>query len=196
MLTLAMAINAASANRLSVSNQRFRAVWANLEMANNVTSEIVRCPVTLEGSFHSSTMAKVVHGLVGYVSRASVGNAVCTGGHVTVNQETLPWHLRYESFTGSLPSISQIRTSLTRASFIVETESNICKVTTSAESPIVIILELFGSTVTTVRIDPTARIPLTNGPGGNFCGLVSGIAAGTGSFTLLGNASAISIRLI
>ena len=57
-LTLALAVTSATANRLSVSNRNFRVTWTSLRLTNNVNANTMLCPVTLEGSFHSSTIVK------------------------------------------------------------------------------------------------------------------------------------------
>jgi hypothetical protein len=63
--------------------------------------------VTLEGSFHGRTFAKVVGSLVGHVTRAAVGP--CVEGAATVLTATLPWHMRYVAFSGNLPSIATLK---------------------------------------------------------------------------------------
>src|SRR6478672_705066 len=100
-LALGVAANAASANKLSVSNRSFRAVWLAIEAGP--IDGIVTCRLTVEGSFHSATMSKVVGALVGHVTRATAGAGDCTGGTATVNREALPWHVRYRGFEEALP---------------------------------------------------------------------------------------------
>jgi hypothetical protein len=97
----------ASAGRLSVSSNLFRVTWRSLEFESAALGT-VRCPITLEGSYHARTMAKVNGALVGYITRAGIGTAGCTGGRATALAETLPWHIRYRSFVGTLPRIAEI----------------------------------------------------------------------------------------
>lgn len=110
-------VGTASANRLSVSNQNIRATWTSLELINSSAGVDVRCPVTLEGSLHSATISKVAGALIGYINRATTGT--CTGGAATVLQETLPWHNTYQGFTGTLPNITTINTTVVRPGFKV-----------------------------------------------------------------------------
>lgn len=117
---LAALVGSASAAHLSTSETRFRVTWSNLEFKETVFGIAVKCPVTLEGSYHSATIAKTAGTLVGYVNRASVNSAGCTGGHATVLNETLPWHVTYESFEGPLPEIRSITQLLSNASFRLE----------------------------------------------------------------------------
>ncbi len=194
---LAAAVSTATANRLAITNQQIRAVWANLEFFNTVTEGTVRCPVTLEGSFHSRTIVKVRGLLVGYVTRALVSNDVCTGGRATVLSETLPWHLTYNTFAGTLPNIGSVTLNLIRAGFIVNLGGNNCRAVTTTASPARGIVRVAGTAVETLRADESAEIPLVNGPGGILCGLASGVFRGTSRpVTLLGNSNTISITLI
>lgn len=193
---LAAAVGSASAGRFSVSNQNFRVTWARLELTNTVTENSVRCPLTLEGSFHSATIRKVARALLGYISRASVANTSCTGGNATVNQESLPWHLTYEGFIGALPNITGLRLLLIKGSFIISTGGNTCRVTGTLENPSSAIANLTSGTITSLRADESRRFPMVNGPGGLFCGLAVGIWSGTGGVTLLGATTNITIRLI
>jgi hypothetical protein len=196
---LAAAVSSASAQNLSISHQQIRVVWRSLELTNNVTSGTVKCPVTLEGSFHSSTIRKIRKALIGYITRAAVGTAAnCTGGRATINQETLPWHLTYLGFIGRLPNIEFLILLLVRASFIIApNEGNVCRATTTVENPAAGIATVGGGgAITALRADETFGIPLVNGPGGVFCGLGTGRFSGVGTVSQLGNSNAISVRLI
>ncbi len=194
---LATAISTATAGRFSVSNQQFRAVWSNLEFSGNTSEATVRCPVTIEGSFHGRTIVKQTGLLVGYVTRAVVRNDVCTGGHATILQELLPWHLTYQSFTGTLPNITGITFNLIRDGFIVDLGGSNCRALTTVAAPGRAKLSIgAGGAAVSLTIDETVSIPLTNGPGGILCTLASGFGRGAARVTLLGNNNAISVTLI
>ncbi|MFL5817572.1 MAG: hypothetical protein ACJ76L_08220 [Conexibacter sp.] len=107
---LCAASGTASARNFSASSQTFSVTWARFEITGAFGT--YSCPVTIEGSFHTRTIAKNVGGLIGYVTRASVG--LCSTGlfETRVLTETLPWHVRYRSFTGLLPNIGSISTSI------------------------------------------------------------------------------------
>lgn len=102
---LAIAVAVASANRLAFNENGKRFTFASLEFTGGGAT--VRCPLTLEGSYHSRTLAKVAEALIGYINRAVFGT--CTGGNWRANTETLPWHLRYAGFTGTLPTITTLK---------------------------------------------------------------------------------------
>jgi hypothetical protein len=114
-LALAIAVVAASANRLAGNETQFRTIFTSMEFIGGGAT--VRCPVTLEGSYHSRTISKVVGSLIGYLTKTTVGT--CNGGTARANTETLPWHIRYASFTGTLPTIRTISQNIIRSSFTV-----------------------------------------------------------------------------
>jgi hypothetical protein len=197
---VALAVTNASANHLSISTQRLRGTWQVVALSNNVTTGTVKCPATLEGSFHSATIQKVSRAIIGYVTRAAVGTAAqCTGGRATINQETLPWHATYEGFRGILPRIQDITLALIKASYIVApNEGNVCRCTATTEDPMVAIGTRNTTTgaITSLRADESRGTPLTNGPGGIFCGLGIGRYSGTGTVSLQGTNNPVSLRLI
>jgi len=194
---LAAGLGTASARNLSATHQSLRATWAGLELTNSINTVTVRCPVTLEGSFHSRTIAKVANSLTGYITRAVLNSGACTNGRSTLLVETLPWHLTYEGFTGTLPSIATIRFLLIRVAFDIEDGTNVCLMVTTSEEPASGIAVLgVGGVVNGLRVDETRRIRLRNGPGGLFCGLGNGSLRGTGGLTVLGTSNSVSITLI
>lgn len=109
-LAMVCAVATASANRLSVSSETFRIGWSAIDIfgAGGFSFE-VHCPLTMEGSFHSRTMAKTQGLLVGHVTRVTNPGESCVSGPVTVLTETLPWHVVYKSYLGSLPLIRSVR---------------------------------------------------------------------------------------
>jgi hypothetical protein len=139
-VTLALALTAgASARRIALTEQNFLASWTPTSpIAFNAAGHAIRCPVTIDGSFHSRTVSKVCGQLVGYVNRAIVANSVCTNGHFTAQTETLPWHIRYLRFSGTLPIISLLYIVLVGGRFTFETaEGILCEMGTTAEHPAV-----------------------------------------------------------
>jgi len=98
----------ASARNYSYSETRFTATYFSFEWRGGVGT--TRCNVTLANQLHTRTMPKVLESLVGLITAASVGG--CSAGSATVLGATLPWHIRYAGFGGTLPNISQIRTKI------------------------------------------------------------------------------------
>jgi len=74
---LSVCVSTATAGRLSTSSPTFRSTFRELRL--RLPFGTTNCPVTLEGTLHSSTLAKVAGSLIGYITRASVAN-VCTSG--------------------------------------------------------------------------------------------------------------------
>jgi len=116
-MLLASALSTASARRLEVSNQGFLVSWSRLEFQASFGS--VRCQVTLDGSFHSRTIPKVERLLIGHITQVIIKKESCTGGEALIEGrgQTLPWHVTYESFTGTLPSITSVSLLLRGALF-------------------------------------------------------------------------------
>jgi hypothetical protein len=99
---------AASARNFSITERRIRVVFNPWKYAGTATA--VSCRVTLEGSFHCATIAKVLRALIGYISRATMESETCrsvepTGITGLIPQESLPWHVTYEGFIGTLPRV-------------------------------------------------------------------------------------------
>lgn len=101
---LALAVGTASARSISTSHQSWRTTFNPIQLRFSFGD--VGCLLTLDGSFHARTFAKVSGALVGYVTRATGG--ACAFGEWRYLTQTLPWHMRYGSFTGTLPNISSM----------------------------------------------------------------------------------------
>lgn len=114
-LLLCAALSTASARNLSIGSQTLRATWSRFEFA--ISSITVRCQVTLEGSFHSRTVAKVARTLIGAITRVNINEGACTGGQIRSSRPP-PWHVTYEGFTGTLPAITSVLVLLSR--FLLE----------------------------------------------------------------------------
>jgi len=194
-VALASAVSSSSASHLSVSNQRFRAVWTPLTFSEPFGFFTVRCNITMEGSFHSATIAKTIGSLIGYVTAANVAHP-CTGGEAWAWNGTerflrtgtsLPWHMRYNGFTGTLPNIATIRLILERPKFTIEIRG-ICLGTYQPTSQAG--TAIFTSGTTRIEAGRESTRPIEgNCPAGSFNGT-------SNTVTLQGTTTAITIRLI
>lgn len=200
---LAGATGSAAARNFTISNQSFRVTWASLEFE---ASSTIRCAVTFEGSFHSRTIAKVERSLIGSISRAVIQEERCTnGGVVAFNgveryngatpPNTLPWHLTYESFTGTLPAISGIRFLFSRFRFGAimigctgqyGTETDNMTFTAAREN---------SGGITTLTPSVLSAMTLFRRDGGVLCNATAGLR-GAGSMTQLNSTSRINVNLI
>jgi len=205
-LLLAAVVGTASASRLSVSNQNIRATWSSLEFDSGI-GVVVRCPVTLEGSFHTRTIAKVARSLIGAVTKAQVRAASCVEGtgatfngveayNGTTSPNTLPWHLTYESFSGTLPNITAVRILLTRFRFGI-TVPGFCTGQYGAETDrISANASVTAGVVGTITpIEGSNNASLIRRDGGISCPN-PGRLRGSGNVFLLGTTNRISITLI
>ncbi|HEX7289613.1 MAG TPA: hypothetical protein VF250_00685 [Conexibacter sp.] len=111
---LSLASAATPAGRLLVRNssgtRTWSISWSGVTFrSNGIVPISTACPpITLSGSLHSGTITKTAGSLIGYVVNAS-GSGTCTESwRGRVLTEGLPWHVRYQSFTGTLPNISSI----------------------------------------------------------------------------------------
>jgi len=155
-VTLGALVGVAGANRLSVSTRTFSATWSPMTFTGGGFAT-TRCNVTLAGSLHSSTFTKTVGSLVGYITGASIN--ACSGGEARANDETLPWHIRYAAFTGTLPNISSVRHNI--VGFRFEAYNGLrCRYTSTAAAPVVGGFNLgVGGGLTSVSISNT---PITS----------------------------------
>jgi hypothetical protein len=190
---LSLAVSSANARRIELSNQTFRAVWASLEFT--AAGNLIRCPVTLEGSFNSRTISKVCGQLVGRITAARVREASCVGGTARALTETLPWHIQYLGFIGTLPNITGIREILVGARFQVITGGHTCLAGTTQAHPGAGIAEVVGGVASKLRAEEEAEIPL----GGEFVCFFAGEShfGGTAEVFVQGSTSTrITVRLV
>lgn len=185
-VTLFVFVGVASGNRLSVSSSTMRATWTSAELSGGFGT--VSCAFTLEGSMHTRTTTKTAGALVGYVTRASVGP--CRTGSATVLTATLPWHVRYSSFAGTLPNIVSITENITDSAWQIKEPvfGVTCLFAASETEPNTVSLSReAGGALTSARLGGTIE---------SNCGL-RGTAGGTsGTPTVLGSTTRITVTLI
>lgn len=167
-------VGVASANDLSVSSQSMRATWTRAEFIGGFGTVV--CAFTVEGSMHTATTTKTAGALVGFVTRASVGP--CPSGSATVLTATLPWHVQYASFTGTLPTIASVTEDIFGAWSIREPTFGItCLVRPTASSPNTATFNLNAGSVTSVTLGGSI-------PCGSFTGTVGGTSATNSALTI------------
>jgi hypothetical protein len=197
LLFTAVAAETAAARRIELTSPLIRAVW---ETGMRINAPGVRCNVTLEGSFHEPfVISKVSGALIGYITRARVEHTGCTGDFWFLNGteiavQTLPWHIRYDSFEGSLPGITGIRLQIIGLSVYTRNGLNECLYSSTTARPAYARLTI-NTSLKIREINPVgSSIPLNT--------LISGLCEaqtgweGVGSFTVLGGTAQIGVRLI
>jgi len=178
-LILAAAVSTASANHLSTNSQTFVLRWTALTFEAS-TGARVTCGVSLGGSFHSRTIAKVANALIGNVNAAAITSSTCTGGTATVNRETLPWHVQYRSFAGTLPNITNVALNLVGARFRIQPTGEIaCNAGTTQNEPGIGTIGFNARHVAT-EVRASGTIALS---GSFLCNFASGSFSGTGTVT-------------
>jgi hypothetical protein len=199
-IVLSLAVGGAFARRFETSERGFLARWtAERPLILGAAGNRISCPVTLEGSFHSRTLSKVCGQLVGYITAAQISGTEppCKGGTMTVLGETLPWHVQYNSFAGTLPNIARIRIALVGIQITARLAGlgNLCLITTTQANPTMADFRLTGGRAESLTLLPEFTFPLA----GAACFLV-----GNGSFegatavlgTLVVPQVSITVRLV
>jgi hypothetical protein len=187
VLVVLVGVGSASAARLSLSQRTFSASWIPREpITENMTIReefgvLVICEFSVSGSFHAATFAKVASALIGYINSASLGGE-CPA---RVLRETLPWHVRYRNFTGTLPNPLGIGISVTGLSLRAPELRGECLFRSEATNPALFTINLGSGVMRTISAAEGARIP-----GSGLCAFNNFTLRGTGGFT------GITVRLI
>jgi hypothetical protein len=209
-VVLASAVASVSARSLSASEQSIRASWTSLEFQTSLAT--LRCRVTIEGSFHARTIAKVARSLAGSITRVIIGHA-CTGGEVWADNGTeseplgtapnrLPFHITYESFAGTLPAISSIGFLISRTSFVFQATSfgvsARCRYGRIEDNITVSAARAAGGGITSITpVNGRSTARLVDGLlNGGLCPAEGPFAGTSGPATGLSNTSTITITLI
>jgi hypothetical protein len=195
---LAVAVSAASATRIAVSNPGIRIVWSVVNFNNGEA----RCAVTMEGTLHSRTITKTGGLLIGYITRGRITRP-CEAGtawfltpeEIAGTPQSLPWHLRYDSFVGTLPDITSTRWQIIGMKWKIRNAfGGECLYESTATNPVFIRLNRSTMTgaITGVEFDATRTIPRKEGAGCQDPGSLSG----SGTMTLLETTTAITLTLV
>jgi len=186
---LGLLATSASARDLSVTSQRIEAIWTRMDFTGGFGT--VECEVTLEGTLHSTRIQKVEGRLIGFITVANVLGSPCRRGGMTILRETLPWHLRYIQFFGTLPNITSIVTAFIGAGFRIRepTFGVQCLALTTTATPGLIAFSR----------EPANRTLVSAAAGGSIaCGRFTGGLTGTtsGLEDSGGSNTAITLTLI
>jgi hypothetical protein len=182
-LTLSFAVGTATAGRLRTSDTDIYVIWDELSERLTLGGELeTECSVTLLGQVDTSTITKIKE-KKGDIDHTEI--AGCEPAPVVALDETLPWEVTYQSFTGRLPTIVTVRLLLIRAAFLVEFGGFAeCLVTTTALNPAAAEAIIgAGGSATGLDADQDETIPFTDlppfsflcdGQEGNFDGTADG----------------------
>jgi hypothetical protein len=167
-----------------------------MEMATTGGIGAIRCPLTMEGSFHSATFAKVIGALIGQITRSTSVAGACSGGSLTINQEALPWHLRYRGFRGVLPTIIGIDLSIIGFKYTVSSGGVACTSITTTSTPFVGIAHMTPPRVMSLQPSFSTLIPTRSLFACDFAGQWFMGQNSFGTVTQAGNSIGVSVTLI
>jgi hypothetical protein len=176
-VVLGALVSTASAGRLESSSLTLTANFSSVRF--QMPEGTVDCVVSLSGSLHSRTITKTRGSLMGFINDARLGACV-NPGTATILRETLPWHVRYESFSGTLPNITRLVTHVIGSSFRVRYESFLsCLGRSTAERPAIGTYERNTATGALTGVTIGGSIPTSCFFNGTFSSS-SAVPAGTG----------------
>jgi hypothetical protein len=185
---LAALVSSASARSLSSTSQPLRVAFREIRFETSAGNTI--CAVTLEGSFHARTIAKTPGLLAGHVTRVILG--ACSQGSATLLAESLPWHIQYASFAGTLPNITSLRANLINAAFRIREAFGItCLARSSAAEPLTMVANREASgALTTAAAGGRVRT------GAECFNAAGSFLSDNGPITVAGAATRLTITLI
>jgi hypothetical protein len=197
-LALVTIASQAAGRRIEVTQQQVKAVWTSAEPIIFELEAGMRmsCPVTLEGSFHSRTLSKVADELIGYVRRFTLNSSTCRRQgleSISVLAETLPWHIQYRGFQGTLPNITGINYEIVGSSFQV-TQSGLMCLYRGTEALPWILIGVIAIGVILIVAATAETIPKNSG--GFLCPEGMGFGGGRARLTGPEGTTAVSVRLV
>lgn len=188
-LIAAVTVATASARQLELSNTDLRATFPTWEITNPFGG-VARCELTIEFRFHERRIAKVIESLIGSITRAALGP--CAQGAAVIQAETLPWHIRYESYNGTLPNITSLNTRVVGMGWNITEPGTIrCLIRTTVAQPARLIFNRGAGGVLT---QATWGGEINTGPE-CFNGRAR-IAGASNALTVLGRLERVTVRLI
>lgn len=170
-ILVAMFAGTASANRsFSVEPGGAITGTAPVTFTGLPSGRRVTSTVTLRGNLHR-TISKVEGSLVGTITdcRVALGEAGFIFIRVRIDCNlTVPWHVRYVGFAGSLPSITSIRLLVLNVSFRIADLAGPAQIDCLYQGNIPAIARVVSGRIGEIQIDETATVPTTT-PEGREC---------------------------
>jgi len=206
-LAVACAVGSSSAREFSISHRGIRATWASLEFRAEFGT--IRCPVTIEGSFHANGFGKTVGNLIGAVFGANVQQEACVGGRVSAFNgtepynggtapQTLPGHYTFFAYSGTLPNVTAVYLELSRNRWGVRDSGGFCtgQYGTAEDRLRLGFNREAGGRITSVEtVAASNRLTLFRRDGGFLCP-PRGEVLGTGQVAAQGTTTRIALTLI
>ena len=158
-LLLSVGAGGAAARSFEVSEQRV--TGTSRGMVFESSSGNVTCDVTRVITLHRRTFAKVANTLIGYVTDVRATN--CTERSTGALTETLPWHVTYGGFSGTLPRITEMRLNVLNVTFLFTIFGVSCLFAGTGEGR----LAVSAGSASTLRLNEAVAFNLA--AGGFFC---------------------------
>jgi hypothetical protein len=180
-------VSSASARNFSVSEQHIRSSFSRVDF--HFPEITTTCHVTLEGSLHTRTIAKTLGSLIGYITSAILGP--CANGTATILRETLPWHVRYSGFSGTLPAITSVTVHVIGAAWRIRESGGIaCLARSTTGEPAIGRFHIDASGHATAGIEGSIRT------GFECLGIAGSFRSDSPQLLAFSTQTAVSVRLI
>lgn len=160
-IVLGAFVSTAAAGRISLSGTIANASWTRLNFSGGFGT--MECEIILNKTLHSRSFAKVRGSLMGFITAANITR--CARGSATILRETLPWHVQYESFAGTLPNITSIRTVIVGLSFRIRepTFGIQCLLSSTVTEPFILAYSITAGVLQSAAAGGTIRCGEFNG---------------------------------
>ncbi len=165
---------AAQASRFAIRNSLgtrvWRATWNEFRFSGVFGT--VSCSLTLEGSMHSGTIVKTRGTLIGYVTGGSSISG-CGFFNSRVLTTNLPWHVRYASFSGTLPNPTRVNMEIIGFEYWIRESLVACLFRSTEEQPLSMLWSRGGEAGAVTRSEVAGTITGDCGIDGTFYGASS-----------------------
>jgi hypothetical protein len=160
-------VSPAFAGRLSLSSDLVAETFTRTNFSGGLGT--IECDLILTKILHSRSFAKTRLLLLGYIIAANITR--CARGGATILRETLPWHIRYDSFSGTLPNITSFKTLMVGFALRVRepTFGIECLARSTPEESYALTYNLSGGVIQSVSLSGTSHC------GSSIVGAISGI---------------------
>lgn len=132
VLVLALGVGSASAARGFAISEALNITATARAMSFGPAESPIVCEVVRRISLHRS-VTKTAGNLLGFVTEATARN--CRGGLVRMLSETLPWHIVYLSFSGTLPNATRAQVMIREIAWLEEYNSGLSRCLWVGEVP-------------------------------------------------------------
>ncbi len=164
--------------------------WAWTAFTIRYNAREVSCPLTLQGRFNATTIAKNIGRGIGIIREKVEAPEMCTRGSTLIVSGIPALEVRYEGFEGTLPDITGIRVAIPGLSYTVR-EFITCEYIPPGERPLRARIAVAGGRLTTITPESGTMFESTNP---RVC--LPATFSGAGTITRWRSANRIAMTLI